>query len=326
MNHTVNNTAVLVRLYGTIPTVFQPGERVIAYRRFMAHGVAFTCGLDLREHSGGKYSILSERYAAWERSQPCVVDAANIQPGDYLLCPQVRPSGAFTKAEWCRPKREVRNPPKPVNGASDSAAWLFGLYIADGNAVQDHKVVVTLGSDQTETIAKLVSCWQDLGFKAAVYEHETYVRVTVYSSVAANTFRNWFGVSSATKRIPSFLLNGWDLRPLIDGVVAGDGCDHRDGKVVSTTSITLAHQLHRLLIEQGERPSFQPQPRNGGEFSNAAPGWTVSWYPGGGKMLRTWRGFYMMRVREVATHFTEPVASVDSAESERWLRNNVLLA
>jgi hypothetical protein len=317
-------TAVLIDAYGVVPTVLPADARLPVYRRFKAHGQRFVSGLDLREYAGGKYAPLVDRYAQWEGEQPQIVTASDVGRGDYLLCPRDTPRLPTVVPEWPVPSRRVPNQPPPLT-VSASAAWLFGLYIADGYAVAGHRLTITLGIDQTETIDRAVSAWGDLGLDATVLRKPTFARVVVYSSVAANAFREWFGTRSAAKRIPNWLLSGWDSGAILEGVAAGDGCDVRNsGQRITTVSWRLAAQLHRLLIACGERPSWRPLPRGRAAFPNAAPGWGIEWHDAQKQSMRHWRDYYLMPVRSVA-EATGDTPTQETREGARLLLNNILV-
>ncbi len=312
--------------YGMVPTKFTAGHPVLVYRRMIAHGANFAPGLALEVYAGGRYASLVDRYAEWEKGNPVWLAAEEVMAGDYLLSPHLKPSVQTVVPDWVtNGQNAVNRPVWPAMPTSD-LAWLMGLYIADGHAVAGRRVVITLNKHERESIDRAVRAWASLGLIAQVAEHDTYVRVTVYSSIAADSFREWFGTDSTTKHIPEFLYSGWDTRALVDGITDGDGCAHQGGLVVSTTSNRLALQLHQLLLTHGDRPSMKHQPRNGGEFANAAPGWTVSWAPGVTKpLMRHWGDYYLMPVRNVTVErYAGTVWNYEVADVHSYLANNIV--
>jgi hypothetical protein len=318
---------VVLKTFGAAPVKFTPNHPLLVYRRFRAEGRPWPAGLDLHVYSGGRVAYLVPRYETWQTGQPVWIPACEIEEGDYLLSPKLKPFGGTAQLPPWRPAApNTIHRPRPLSSPDDDIAWLFGLYIADGNAVPGHKVVITLSAGEKASIDRACRTWQRLGLSPTVQHYGRYARVVVYSSVAADSFREWFGTESASKHIPDFLYHGWNLRAVLDGVCDGDGCSHRNGFVISTTSKTLALQLHQLLLTLGERPSMSDQPRSGGEYPNAAPGWTVAWYATGNReFMRHWEDWYLMPVREVSREsYSGMVWNYEVEEAHSYLANNVV--
>lgn len=317
---------ITVKVDGMVPTSFTLHHPVLVYRPMRAHGTKFAPGLAMAVYAGGKYAALVNRYAAWEAGNPVWLAAEEIRDGDYVLSPPVKPEGGAVMPEWAVVPQAVNRPVWPSAPTAD-LAWLFGLYIADGNANPGHRVTITLGRGETESVTRACRAWASLGLRPRLVEEATYTRVVVDSAVAANSFRVWFGACSAEKHIPEFLYHGWDTRALVEGITDGDGCAHRQGYVISTTSKRLALQIHQLLLTHGERPSMQVQPRNGGEYPNASPGWTVTWNTGGGANIRMrhWGDYYLMPVREVRRErYTGTVWNYEIEDTHTYLTNNIV--
>ena len=290
----------VLKSFGTVPLVLHPDQRVLLYRRFRS-GVRFApAGVDFRRflNRGGADKV--KEFERWENEQPSWVRAADVTPKDYIV--------SLPHQEVCGPNpiwresRSAKHRPMPLNPADADVAWLFGLYIADGNAEPGRRIAITLNRTEVDTVTRAVRAFANLGLPSAVREFPTYYRVQVYSAVAADSFREWFGTSSHTKRIPPFLFSGWDIEAVVDGVMSGDGTEYNGACAITTTSPVLARQLHRALVRCGRCPLLTVQSRNGGEFPNARPGWVISWRPEGCKTFPVhWRGNYLMPVRKVET-------------------------
>jgi hypothetical protein len=114
----------------------------------------------------------------------------------------------------------------------------------------------------------------------------------------------------------------------VDGITDGDGSVALKGKgyAITTTSNRLALQVHQLLLTNGERPSVQNMPRNGGEYANAAPGWVVAWQPAGpNSRMRHWGNYYLMPVRQVKRErYTGTVWNYEVEDAHSYLANNIV--
>lgn len=318
---------VTLKIDGMVPTSFTLHHPVLVYRPMRAHGTKFPPGLALAVYSGGKYAALVDRYAAWEAGNPVWLAAEEVMDGDYVLSPKLKGSSDVQMPLWATAAPRSRNLPV-WSAPTDDLAWLSGLYIADGNAVAGHRVIITLGKSETASVERACRAWRSLGLSPRLIEKDTFTRVIVDSAVVADSFREWFGTTSADKHIPEFLYHGWNMKAVLDGITDGDGCVAAKGKgyAITTTSNRLALQVHQLLLTHGERPAMQCQPRNGGEFPNAAPAWTVTWQPStANSRMRHWGDYYLMPVRAVSrSRYTGLVWNYEIDEVHTYLTNNIV--
>jgi len=182
--------------------------------------------------------------------RPQWIPADFISPGDYVHIP--RSSGGDA----------------PVD---EETAWAFGLYIAEGSTLLDagsrkkvNRICLTMHERELQVLERFAR-WFDgrYGSKSHVFQRK---RQGVTSELAVNPgrdvcadFRRLFGHRAAGKHLPDGALR-W--RPelaaaLIRGWLDGDGHRTKDGVTSGTTiSETLAHQLFRLALNAGMRPSL----------------------------------------------------------------------
>lgn len=199
------------------------------------------------------------------------VAAQDITTDDMLVTPHIQYKNIEPPALVLPTQRSK----KLTMVMSDNLAWVFGLFIADGNAVKNHKIVITLAPHEMAMAEKVKkSIKEAFGLETHIYEKANCLRVTVYSSVLAHNFKLWFGANAATKHIPEFLLNYTEV---VDGIFAGDGCWHRNAKKINTVSRELAYQLFHRLVSLGEHPSIHLTKTSVGTFKNAKQGYAVQW-------------------------------------------------
>lgn len=319
---------ICLKADGMVETKFTKHHPILVYRPLRAYGTKFTPGLAMEVYGGGKYAGLVDRYKEWEAGNPVWLASEEVMEGDYLLSPKLVAHSDVQMPLWSAPAAQSKNVPVWPSAPTDDLAWLFGLFIADGNADAGHRVSIVLNRTETASIDRACRAWQSLGLTPRLVEKDTYTRVIVDSAVAANSFREWFGTSSSEKHIPEFLYHGWDTRALVDGITDGDGCVACKGKgyAITTTSNRLALQVHQLLLTHGERPSMTNLPRNGGEYANAAPGWVVTWQPAGpNSRMRHWKNYYLMPVREVKRErYTGTVWNYEVEHAHSYLANNIV--
>lgn len=233
-----------------------------------------------KESTKSVYKNIKSVESTWESSTPEWVKAEDLKIGDCLLSPKINRKKSMLP-EWQEASKNVINHPNSLYEDND-IAWLFGLYIADGNAVDGHKVCITLNVTEKDTLNRTIKAFDKLGLKSYISNKETYTKIYAYSSVLANSFREWFGYNSHEKKIPEFLFHGnWNYESIIEGIFAGDGAiakNNESNKVITTTSKELAYQLWQMLLTVGFNPKINEVNKKGkGVYPNARKQYYVSW-------------------------------------------------
>jgi hypothetical protein len=230
------------------------------------------------------------------RRQPHWTEAANVQPGDFLVAPRPAVTADPVAVSWAdrwHPNARQLSPLVP----DDETAWMLGQYVADGGTHGQAGVAFT--TSRLQDADRLGGIWQRMGARVVVLDRGTYQRVSVTSAAASRMLRAWCG-SGDSRRLPAFVFDGWPLAPLVEGIVAADGHVDRQGRItVTTISPVLARQLHMILRMLGESPTLRPIRRTSG-YPNAKPAEAVRWTPATvQRQTAWWRGLYLMPVREV---------------------------
>lgn len=184
------------------------------------------------------------------------IKASDLKVGDLMVCPHIEYSQDFEPLVWKYITRKCKNIPNDILLPDSDIAWLFGLYAANGNIVENHKVVITINSNKETTINRAKLAFEKLGnFDAHIKNFGTFVRITVYSAILARNFVEMFGGHAHEKHIPEFLFRGWDIRAIADGFAAGDGhFRHGNEYIITSTSQELILQLWHILISDGQHP------------------------------------------------------------------------
>lgn len=202
------------------------------------------------------------------------IKACDLQKGDKLVCPSMS-FGKQVKPEFIRPTNRA----KAINyEVSNELAWLFGLYIADGDSVDRHKSVITLSLKEEGMAYRAAKAFGLLGKEAKVYKKSNCIRVICYSSTISHNFIKWFGAYSHKKKIPDFLFT-WDLKSVIDGIFDGDGCwVNNKSKRITSVSKRLIYQIYHALVSIGENPSLYNCSQSKTGYDNARQSYAVNWF------------------------------------------------
>lgn len=324
---------ITVMAGGNIPTQFTEEHPLLVYRPLRRYGITVRPGMDLAHYGGStRYAKLAPRAADWEVGQPVWIQAASLEVGDYILHPKRKPSGDVQIPRWADVGVNG-TVPRPIESPDPDLAWLFGLYIADGNREmargRNKGIGITLSN--ANHVARAVRVLRSLGLTPRVIDKGRYTRVKVPSVSLCRSFREWFGEASGEKHIPEFLYHGWDLAALVEGLCDGDGCRSGGYRVYSTISEVLMRQVWSLLIELGHRPRISAQTkRSKGAYPNGKAIWHIRWQEGKGQIqhARFFRDYYAMPVRDVirvpyeGTVYNYEVADVHSYVADGAICHN----
>lgn len=245
-----------IRPHGGVPVVCTDKHPLLVYKKAKAKRIA----------GGGKYDRLQEyslpgdfesaslpnlKTKSGHTYKAVWCEAGQVCQEDRLVIPKNEFKKSYKVPSWVDSDKKTQAKLRNIEPSED-LAWLFGLYIGDGNAVKNHKVIFTLGNKKD--VSRCESILSDFGCSVSVYEKETYSRVVAYNASLANSFREWFGTSSQTKKIPDWLIT-WDLDAVIAGLAEADGCVTSSGETrISSTSKILIHQVYSILNSQNLKP------------------------------------------------------------------------
>lgn len=146
---------------------------------------------------------------------------------------------------------------------TDGFLWAVGMYVAEGYRTAQG-IAFSLHEDEVECRERLKAIFEDLGFGVYVTGTATgrCVDVHVSSLHLRDWWPDWIGSGSASKAIPSELINlPIDrLEVVAQGVLDGDGCEYFD--CLGQTSSVLALQMVEIGLRRGGRPTLNlPTPR-----------------------------------------------------------------
>ena len=190
-------------------------------------------------------------------------EAKDVLPGDYVLFPRVPEANRVDEPidgmeaislddGGYRPWRD-RVWSLPVD---PSAAWLYGVWLAEGSISEGRILQFTFGLHEKETLAKrtvetVESLFGQFGISSSVRTNEEHhvCNVTICSTDLCRLFEHAFGKGCSAKRLPAAAMN-WTVESqlaLLTGFIEGDaGC---------TTSRSLAYGLFALAVQCRKLPS-----------------------------------------------------------------------
>jgi HK97 family phage portal protein len=173
----------------------------------------------------------------------------------------------------------------PVNRhvvAGYDLGWLCGLFAADGSTT-DHQVAFYLGAHEPDLTAALIEKLSVVfGVDASTTIAGSVARTVVSNRVLARFFSD-HGHAAQDKGLPAWCMAGGSelRRGLIDGLVAGDGCEYKARRMLRTTSETLAIQTRVLLWADGINSTLQQTAAGrweiNGRSGTSLPMTTVEW-------------------------------------------------
>ena len=233
---------------------------------------------NLEESSGGVL-VIKKSGVKTQTRKLMWVEAKDIVDTDWLVTPKTKyASNKFTGLPYKNINARTKNIPNQISESNDDLAWMFGLYIADGNSVKNHKICFTFASSEAHYIPKLKKAFDILGLEIHVRDFGKYIRVNCFSSILARSFDSWFGHRSTERQIPEFLLTqGWNTESVIDGIFCGDGFYAKNIKHISMNNKPLIYQLRNLLLNDGYKPIVFLQKRGKGSYQTDKLCYTLSW-------------------------------------------------
>jgi hypothetical protein len=233
---------------------------------------------DIEESDGGVVIIKNKKQKV-EKRKLMWVEAKDIIDTDWLVTPKTKfQSKPFTGLPYIGISNKTQNIPEQLNNPNSDVAWMFGLYIADGNSVKNHKICFTFSITEKDYIARLKKAFDVLGLKIRIKEYTTYIRVYCYSSILARSFDNWFGHYSTERQIPEFLLTeGWDVESIIDGIFCGDGFYRKEIKHITMSNKPLIYQLRNILINLDYKPTIFEQKHGDTAYNSHGSSYTLAW-------------------------------------------------
>lgn len=152
----------------------------------------------------------------------------------------------------------------------EETAWAYGLYLAEGSTLLDggatgahNRICLTMHEREIGTLERWASWFgRTFGVAPRVYvrrQRSTSELVVSPGRDVCAAFRKMFGHRAEGKHVPDGALD-WAPRlcaALIRGWVDGDGHTSKNGTTSATTvSGALAHQLFRMALSAGMRPSM----------------------------------------------------------------------
>jgi deoxyribonuclease-4 len=194
-------------------------------------------------------------------TEPTWVYARDVRLGDFVVMP--KPASDQSVALDFRPYAGAATgrPPFPsVISFTEDLAELLGLYLAEGFTFMgkgmrgdDHGKVYFAFGRHEKTLIERVRSLVDRIFSLGTWVEDsgTAERVCIGSNLLTRFFRDNFGPSAKTKRIPPFIFSARpkQVKAFLLGYLAGDGSVDSRGLRYITASKTLGYQLIRLLAK-----------------------------------------------------------------------------
>ena len=197
--------------------------------------------------------------------------------GDYLVMPIAKPR-FNTKAIPLSPYSRMRSGWLKVAEflLSEKAAWLLGVYTAEGSPGDRRGAAFSLGRKEVSLRDKIRRIAMELGFGSYnVVNGPNSINTYVGGFVLSRAMVDWCGKGAENKRIPDFILfhsNVRILKSFLAGYTVGDGSKGttKKGEYVSksqlmtTTSKLLALQLQQAYARLGIFAGIKIQHEEGG--------------------------------------------------------------
>ena len=194
---------------------------------------------------------------------------------------------------------EITRVPLPNDGFdNEELAWLYGLFLAEGNVYFNyrngkyHSSVVRIKMTDKNVLEKAKKILEKHGYSPVIepdyrkckYGKEALTLIISRYRNEALKWKNWFYVGKA-KKVPTFILTATKRakRVFIEGLVEGDGHVYNNGKIeISTIYLHVANAVQRILEDLGYIVSICPDKSAKNKFSKRWV-WKVRTLPSGKK-------------------------------------------
>lgn len=196
------------------------------------------------QHKCGGIDV--EKYIGWR-------EVGSLEKGDYLLMPMSQPDNDAIPA---------------------SLAYLFGLFVAEGNFENKHcGICFTFSSKETALANEVAALLREhFDVEATITERKSRntISVRAYGNDLASVFLEHCGEHASHKRFSEELLRSVNALQAVVGVLDGDGhCRPSTGDMTITTiSTELAYQMQRILVNHGIICSLRQQRRKNRDFDD----------------------------------------------------------
>jgi hypothetical protein len=198
------------------------------------------------------------------------VKAKEVQHGDYVVVPRLKEKD---EPLLCGPVH-----------VDAEAAWVMGLYVAEGYLNGPSGIGFALHADETPLVDRLRSFFERYGH--SVWTAENNGRgITANAKWAefSRALREWFGTGATAKSLPDALLTAPDYitRAFLSGLLEGDGHFNAHQMTYRTSSRLLAVQVQLLAASIGIMLGLtELPPKTGvmksGRVINSGPSWALS--------------------------------------------------
>lgn len=230
-----------------------------------------------------------------------ITEKKYIKKGTYLYSSRFNQSGAKQRNPTAKPvPNEIEITPEFMK--------LIGYYLAEGHT-NEGQVRFSFNKFEKEYIEETKGLILKIfGLEPHIFTRDNVADVYVNSTLLANFFRGLFGRTAPKKTIPQWmlLLPVNKQKPLVEGLVNGDGCwDEKRTRFV-TTSKQLAYSLRLILLRVGEVHSIRNvEPKDGGYINGRLiqarnVKWEFEWRNTRSKFAFIKNGYLWMRVRKKA--------------------------
>jgi intein/homing endonuclease len=248
---------------------------------------------------GGLATVTKPSTICWKKLKMKWVKACDLRIGDIVVTPRLKPI-SIAIPDWSKTKGKY---PNKLDKLDSDILWLFGLFIGDGNVVNNHKITFTLANKkQIDKVVDVVK--NKLGLETKVYTKANYSRVTVYNASLARSFKEWF-YDNGEKIIPDFIFNTFS-KDLIDGLLDSDGTRRGNESIFYNTSKKLILQVYHTLVNLGYFPGIYTRNVYKGCFDNYKTGYYISVRDSKENQKKKYiDGFLSMPITEIDKEYVE---------------------
>jgi len=238
-------------------------------------------------------------------------------------------------------------------------ARLFGYYCAEGslsrsrNRANSASVWFSFGAHEESRIREVEKILSGVfGIRPRRSRQQNRVAIVASSAILAAIFRHFCGDSSASKRVPEFILHSGDKRVLkgfLSGYFNGDGyvTKGKGGFVLGSTSVSqaLTYGVAQVLFALGEMPRvYRSENENHYEIEgrlvnrsddhmvrllvdqvSMTPQY-VDWEASDVRVIRR-RGFVLVPIRQISrTNYAGPVYNIEVEADHSYTANFMAVA